>query len=72
MALMTVLSFVIGYPVFMLFVYLVAKVIFTPLDKIAAEQEREKMQLLNKARRVRRSQRVKANEEIEVGRLVEA
>jgi hypothetical protein len=72
MALMTVLSFVIGYPLFMLFVYFVAKVIFTPLDKIAVEQEREKMQLLKKARRVRRSERVKVREEIGIVRLVEA
>jgi hypothetical protein len=57
-AAMIVLSFVIGYPVFMMFVYVVAKVIFTPLDKIAAEQERERFLLLMKARRVRKKERL--------------
>jgi hypothetical protein len=57
-AAMILLSFVIGYPVFMMFVYLVAKVIFTPLDKIAAEQEKERFMLLMRARRVRKKERL--------------
>ena len=57
-AAMILLSFVIGYPVFMMFVYLVAKVIFTPLDKVAAEQEKERFMLLMRARRVRKKERL--------------
>jgi hypothetical protein len=57
-AAMIVLSFIIGYPVFMIFVYLVAKVIFTPLDKIAAEQEKERFMLLMRARRLRKKERL--------------
>jgi hypothetical protein len=56
-AMMIVLSFVIAYPVFMVFVYLVARIIFTPLDKAAAEQEKERFMLLMKARRIRRKER---------------
>jgi hypothetical protein len=54
---MVALSIFLAYPVFMLFVYFVAKIIFTPLDKIAAEQEKERFILLMKARRTVRKQR---------------
>jgi hypothetical protein len=56
-ALMIVLSIALAYPVFMLFVYLVAKMIFTPLDRLAAEQQRERFELMMKARRVRKIER---------------
>jgi hypothetical protein len=56
-ATMIVLSFVVAYPVFMMFVYFIAKIIFTPLDKAAAEQEKERFMLLMKARRTRKRER---------------
>ncbi len=55
---MLILSFLIAYPVFMLFVYMVAKVIFSPLDKIAEEQERERYILLLKAKRISRKEKL--------------
>lgn len=57
MAAMIVLSFILAYPVFMFMIYLLAKVIFTPLDKLAADQEKERFVLLMKAKRVRRKER---------------
>ena len=51
MAIMIFLSFLIAYPIFMVLVYLTAKVIFSPLDSVAEEQQREKVMLLAKARR---------------------
>lgn len=57
MAAMIVLSFVLAYPIFMFMIYLLAKVIFTPLDKLAADQEKERFVLLMKARRVKRKER---------------
>ena len=53
--LMIVLSFILAYPVFMVFVYYVARAIFTPLEKVEAEKEREKQMLLLRARRIRRT-----------------
>jgi hypothetical protein len=55
---MTILAFVLGYPLFMVFVYFTAKVIFTPTDKIVQEQAREREQLLQRAKRVPRAQRL--------------
>ena len=55
---MIILSFVIGYPIFMFFAFYIAKMIFTPLDKIAQEQKRERELLLQRARRVPKLQRV--------------
>lgn len=52
--LMLVLSFVIGYPLFMAFTYLLIKLIFPSTDKVAAEQQRERRALLIKAKRVRK------------------
>jgi hypothetical protein len=57
MAAMILLSFILAYPVFMLMIYVLAKIIFTPLDKIAAEQERERFVLLMKAKRIRKRDR---------------
>ena len=57
MAVMVLLSFIIAYPLFMFFIYLLARVIFTPLDKIAEEQQKERMMLLQKARRHRKRER---------------
>lgn len=56
-AAMIVLSFVIAYPVFMLFVYVLAKIVFTPLDKAAAEQQKERFVLMMKAKRTRKTGR---------------
>jgi hypothetical protein len=58
MVIMLVLSIVLAYPVFMLCIYLMAKVIFTPLEKQAEDQRRERAELLIRARRVRRSDRL--------------
>ena len=58
MAAMIVLSFVLAYPLFMLMVYILAKIIFTPLDKIAAEQQKERVVLLMKAKRVSKRERM--------------
>jgi H+/gluconate symporter-like permease len=58
MAAMILLSIILAYPVFMLFMYFLAKVIFTPLDKAAAEHEKERFLLLMKARRTRKKERV--------------
>ena len=57
MAAMVVLSFVIAYPLFMIMIYILARIIFSPLDKVSADQEKERFQLLMKARRVRRRER---------------
>lgn len=57
MAAMILLSFVIAYPIFTVTIYLLAKIIFTPLDKLAADQEKERFLLLMKARRVRKRER---------------
>ena len=60
-AAMIILSFVLAYPMFMLFVYVAAKMIFTPLDKAAAEQQKERFELLMKAKRMPRKHRVLAH-----------
>jgi hypothetical protein len=57
MAVMILLSFLLAYPIFMITIYLLAKIIFTPLDKLAAEQEKERFMLLMKAKRVRKRER---------------
>ena len=61
MAIMIFLSFLIAYPIFMVLVYLTAKVIFSPLDSIVEEQQREKVMLLAKARRPEKRVRRFAN-----------
>ena len=55
---MIALAFLIGYPLFMIFAFAIAKLIFTPLEQIAQEQRREKELLLQRARRVSRIQRI--------------
>jgi hypothetical protein len=57
-AAMIVLSFVIAYPIFMVSVYYLAKFIFTPLEKAAAEQAKERTVLLMKAKRISRKERL--------------
>ncbi|HYF68046.1 MAG TPA: hypothetical protein VD884_07915 [Ohtaekwangia sp.] len=52
--LMLVLSFVIGYPLFMAFTYLLIKIIFPSTDKVMAEQQREREMLLIKAQRIKK------------------
>jgi hypothetical protein len=52
------LTFVLSYPIFMLCMYFAAKMIFTPLDKVAAEQERELRTLLFRAKRVKQPNRL--------------
>ncbi len=61
MAIMIFLSFLIAYPIFMVLVYLTAKVIFSPLDSVVEEQQREKVMLLAKARRPEKRVRRFAN-----------
>jgi hypothetical protein len=58
MILAILLAFIISYPIFMICMYGVAKMIFTPLDKVAAEQEKELRMLLMKAKRVKRLPRL--------------
>lgn len=58
MELMIALAFVIGYPVFMIFSYGLAKLIFTPLDKLAQEQQKERVFLMIKAKRVKKMRRL--------------
>ena len=52
--LMLVLSFVIGYPLFMVFAFLLMKVIFPTTDKVVSEQQRERNLLQIKAKRMKR------------------
>jgi hypothetical protein len=59
MAAMIVLSFVIGYPVFLILAYVFMKLLFTPLDEVAAQQQNEKRLLLLKARRTRKKDRIR-------------
>lgn len=55
---MIVLAFLIGYPLFMLFAFAIAKLIFTPLEKIEQEQRRERELLLQRSRRVSKIHRL--------------
>ncbi len=54
MTAMILLAFVLGYPLIMVFGYFLAKVLFTPLDKIEQEQKQEKVLLMQRARRVKK------------------
>jgi hypothetical protein len=54
MAVMVVLSFVLAYPVFILTAYLLARVLFPDLQKVAEEQKREREVLYLKAQRVKK------------------
>jgi hydrogenase-4 membrane subunit HyfE len=51
--LMFALAFVYGYLVFITFAYLVAKLIFTRIDKEEQRAKEEKLMLRSKAKRVR-------------------
>jgi hypothetical protein len=55
---MLILSFVLSYPIFLALVYLSAKIVFTPLDKVAQEQEKERFMLLMKAKRMKKKERL--------------
>jgi hypothetical protein len=59
MAGMILLSFVIGFPIFLVMIWVLVKVLFTPLDLLDAQQQNEKKMLLQRAKRVRRKDRVK-------------
>ena len=52
---MVILSFLLGYPLFILTAFLLAKVLFPDLDKQVEEQKREKQLLMQRAQRVKRS-----------------
>lgn len=54
---MIVLSFALGYPLFMVFAYALYKLLFTPLDRIEEEQKREKAMVLLRARRIKTRKR---------------
>ena len=55
MAAMIALSFVLAYPIFMFLIYLLAKIIFTPLDKVAADQDKERRRVARVCARVARA-----------------
>lgn len=57
---MILLSFVIGYPVFMAFSYFVAKLIFPPIDKVLSVQEEERKNLFIKAKRIKKTYKMAA------------
>ena len=56
--LMIVFAYVISYPLFMAFSYMVARSLFMPMEKIAIEKHKEKITLMLKARRVKRTHRL--------------
>jgi hypothetical protein len=56
--LMILLSILISFPLFMAFSYMVAKAMFPSTERIAADQQRERLVLMQRARRVRRYDRV--------------
>lgn len=51
---MIVLSFALGYLVFMIFAFGMYKLLFTPLDEQEESQKREKLFLLERAQRTKR------------------
>ena len=51
MTTMIVLAFLLAYPAFMILAYGLSKVLFTPIDKVEAEQKREMALLLQRSRR---------------------
>lgn len=55
MVTMVVLSFVLGYPLFILTAYLLTKILFPDLQKLAEDQKRERALLYQKAQRIKRS-----------------
>lgn len=57
-ALMVIVSVVITFPVFLLFVYGLGRVIFTDIEKAEQQQVKEKQLLLMKAKRVKKIHRV--------------
>lgn len=60
---MVILSFLLGYPLFVAVAYLLAKVLFPDLKKLAEEQKREKLVLLQRAQRVKRRKRTHEEQE---------
>jgi hypothetical protein len=56
--LMIVVAYVISYPLFMVFSYFVARALFMPMEKIALEKHKERVTLMLKARRVKRTHRL--------------
>ena len=62
MAAMIAVSFVTGYAVFMLLGYVLFRALFPTDEKVARRYQSEKMILLQKARRVKRRERVRIRE----------
>lgn len=56
--LMILLSILVSFPLFMAFSYIVAKSIFPSTETVAAQQVSERQMLLQKAKRVRKTDRV--------------
>lgn len=70
MAAMIAISFVAGYAAFMLLGYILFRALFPTDQKIAHKYQTERMILLQRARRVKRRERVRAREEKHAGQPV--
>jgi hypothetical protein len=56
--LMILLSILISFPLFMAFSYIVAKAMFPSMNKVAAIQQSQRQLLMQRAKRVRKSDRI--------------
>ncbi len=63
MAAMIAISFVAGYAAFMLLGYVLFRALFPTDEKVVRKYQTEKMLLLQRARRVRRRERMRTREE---------